>query len=618
METTSIGTEKAQWDLDVLYSGINDPRLDQDLSELIAREKKFYGDYKGRLAQKLGAAIVDYAEIGMLTNKLFLYLYLQQSLDVANGAVKAKIADVERAANATAGEFLTFFTLELVGLDDGTLQKFYASDPIVKKHQPWIEHARIFKPHLLSEPVEGALTKRSPFGPGAWSEFFDEVEADLRFPFQNSQKTLTEMLDILTNSPDAGARASALETIHAGLGGPFAKYAAQTFYVVAGGEGVEIKERGYKSPMDPQNKSNRIPDAVVEALHIAVKDIGGPLAKRYYNLKARLLDMPKLAWSDRNAPMPFKDMATMPFDAAMALVIEAYQSFSPTLADIVRDLSNNHRIDAAATPGKRSGAFNYSVVLPGNIPSSFVLLNYLGSTRDVMTIAHELGHAVHGVLAGAAQGPLMSQAPIAYAETASVFGEMTTFNFLKKRLEAAGNPHALLALITSKIEDTLNSVVRQIGFSNFERQLHGMDADYHEWREPKKRSVEELDALWLTTLSELYGADGEVFTYKNAGHLWTYVAHFNRPFYVYGYAFGELLTHSLYAQQATLGDRFESLYLDLLRSGSTKNVVELLKPFNLDPVNPAFWADGLRVSLQAMIEQAEALAPRTKATPRIV
>ena len=202
----------------------------------------------------------------------------------------------------------------------------------------------------------------------------------------------------------------------------------------------------------------------------------------------------------------------------------------------------------------------------------------------------------------------MAGAPIAYAETASVFGEMTTFRFLKKQLQEKNDTKALLALVTGKIEGNINSVVRQIGFSNFERRLHGMDAGYKTWQEPKKLSADELDAIWLQTLKELYGADGEVFTYGDTAHLWTYVSHFHRPFYVYGYAFGELLTQSLYAQQEHFGDRFEPLYLDLLRSGSTKDVVQLLAPFELDPTKPDFWENGINVSLAAMIQEAEDLA----------
>ena len=225
-----------------------------------------------------------------------------------------------------------------------------------------------------------------------------------------------------------------------------------------------------------------------------------------------------------------------------------------------------------------------------------------------MTLAHEFGHGVHGILAGQAQGPLMFHAPIAYCETASVFAEMTTFSFLKDRLARSGDQKSLLALIMGKIDKMLNTVVRQIGFSNFERRLHGMNDSYKIWNEPTKLSVEELAATWLTTVRELYGDDGEVFRYQDMDLLWAYIPHFHSPFYVYGYAFGELLTQSLFAQRGKLGSNFEPLYLDLLRSGSTKDVVELLAPFALDPTTESFWSEGITGSLGALIDDAEEMS----------
>lgn len=607
MSELTVGADTTRWDLTVFYKAVDDPQIDIDVAELAKRAGDFHAAFKGQLADKLSEAIVAYGELDMLSNKVMIYLFLQQSLDVTNAPVKAKLAEVERILSQAQGGYLTFFDIELVALDDTTLERWYAKDPLVAKHKPWIDQHRIFRPHLLSEPVESALTKRSPFGVGAWAEFFDEAEADLRFDWRGDQKTLTEMIHIVSTSLVKTERAEAMKVMNAGLGGHFAKYAAQTLYIVAGDGGVEDKERKYKHPMEGRNKSNQIPDAVVDALHATVTEVGAPLIQRYYKLKAQLLGLPHLAWSDRNAPLPFSDTTIVPFVDATKTVLAAYESFSPTLAGLVRDFIAANRIDAPATPGKRGGAFNYSAVLPGHVPASFTFLNYLGAHRDVMTLAHELGHGVHGILAGKAQGPLMFHAPIAYCETASVFGEMTTFNFLKKELEKTGDKKALLALIAGKIEDTANTIIRQIGFSNFERRLHGMDPVYQTWFEPKKMSVEELNALWLTTLKEMYGAEGDVFTYQDTEHLWTYISHFHRPFYVYGYAFGELLTQGLYAKQSELGEKFEPLYLDLLSSGSTRDVVELLKPFGLDPTNKQFWADGIKVSLEAMIIEAEAL-----------
>ena len=608
MTTQTESTNEVRWDLGIFYSGITDPHLDSDLRDLATRAKDFEGAFKGHLADTLGSAIKDYAEIEMLAGKISSFLFLSESTDLANEAIKARHAEFQRKLSAIRGEYLTFFELELVELTDETLMSFYASDPVVSKHRPWIEHVRMFKPHFLTEPVESALTKRSPFDSGAWSEFFDEIEADLEFKFRGAKMNLTELVHLLTESKDADERAEALKCVNNGLRGPFAKYSAQTLYVVAGSKAVEDKERGYKHPMDFRNKANRIPDSVVDVLHDTVTTIGGPLTRRYYKLKAKHLGLSVLRWGDRNAPMPFADTTFVPFDEAAEIVTASYEGFSPTLAKIARGFFEHRRIDAPATKEKRHGAFNSSHVLPGGTAVSFTLMNYLGSNKDVMTLSHELGHGVHGILAGQAQGVLMFHAPIAYCETASVFGEMTTFSFLKNRLREKGDERSLLALVMAKIDGMINTVVRQIGFSNFERRLHGMDASYKTWESPAKLSVEKLNAIWLKTAQELYGEEGEIFTYENTDHLWAYISHFHGPFYVYAYAFGELLTQSLYAQRERLGSKFEPLYLDLLRSGSTKDVVEFLAPFGLNPMNSAFWEEGIAISLGALIKEAEELS----------
>src|SRR5882672_828095 len=608
MTNTIESTDLIRWDLSILYAGITDPRLDSDLSALTAMAKHFSLTYKGKLAELLGGAIRDYSEIEMLSGKITSYLFLRESTDLTNAAIKAKHAAFQRELSAIRGEHLTFFELELVQLGEDTLKTFYDRDPVVSKHRPWIEHIRTFKRHFLTEPVESALVKRSPFDSSSWSDFFDEVEADLNFEFRGSPKNLTEMMHVIAESKDAAERAEALQCVNGGLAGPFAKYAAQTLYMVAGLKAVEDKERGYAHPMDLRNKANRIPDSVVQVLHHAVTTLGGSLSRRYYKLKARHLGLPVLRWSDRNAPMPFADTTMIPFEEAADIVTSSYEGFSPTLTSIVKGFFAERRIDAPVLKEKRGGAFNSSHVLPGGKPVSYTLMNYLGSNKDVMTLAHELGHGVHGILAGEAQGPLMFHAPIAYCETASVFGEITPLTMLKDRLMRLGDKNSLLALIMEKIDSTINTVVRQIGFSNFERRLHGMDASYASWGEPRKQSVEELNAIWLETAQELYGKEGEIFSYENCDRLWAYIPHFHSPFYVYGYAFGELLTQSLFAQRQPLGAKFEPLYLGLLRSGATKDVVELLAPFGLDARNEAFWRDGITVSLGALIEEAEQLS----------
>jgi oligoendopeptidase F len=281
------------------------------------------------------------------------------------------------------------------------------------------------------------------------------------------------------------------------------------------------------------------------------------------------------------------------------MVVDGYYSFSPALGRMVERAAACGRLDVPAEPGRRGGAFNYTVILPGNQPISFVFQSYQGSSRDAMTLAHELGHYCHGLLAGEAQGALMYDAPMAYCETASVFGESVVFEHLLKQAEQSGNLNEQLVLLTDKANDILNTVVRQIGFSEFERRIHGVG---------RRLAPAEFDKIWVETAQALYGPDGDIFTYEDTDHLWTYVHHFHRPFYVYSYAFGELLTHSLRAKAGELGDRFEPLYLEMLQAGGTKEAVDLLAPFGLDPRDPEFWTNGLKISLQKVVEKAEAVA----------
>lgn len=588
-----------RWDLSPFYGGTNDKMLDDDIARYALKAQEFRDAFKGRLSDQLGAAVAAYADLATLSNRIGGYLFLLSSVNVGDASVNAKKADAQQKMRSADGEYLTFFELEIVGLKDEAIASQAEVDAVVRKHLPYLEQVRRFASHFLSEEVESALTKRGMFGPSSWTEFFDEVEDDLRFTFEGNSVTMKDAMHVMNNDPSSERRASALAAIDHGLAGRFEKYSAQSLWMVAGAKSVEDRERGYAHPMSARNLSNRISDDVVEALHVAVTEAASPLAKRHYRLKAKLLGMPILRWSDRNAPLPFSDSSVYPYEEAVRTVLAAYQTFSPTLASLVRSVVDSRRIDAPAVPKKSAGAYNLSLVLPDGKPISYVLLNYLGAGRDVMTIAHELGHAVHGLLAGEAQGALMQQAPTAYAETASVFGEMTTFNDLRSRLESRGDRKAALALLHDKIDDVLNTAVRQIGFSNFERRLHGAQ---------KKHSAQELSSSWLGTLHDLYGEDGDVFTYEHVDRLWSYISHFHRPFYVYGYSFGELLTQSLYAARPRIGAAFEPLYLDMLRSGGTKDAVSLLAPFGLNPNNTAFWTDGIDASLAVMVAEEERLA----------
>jgi len=597
-EKTVTGAENVRWDLSCMYAGLDDPQIDLDVTEAERLMAAFSDEFKGRLNVRLGDALERYAELTMLLNKVYCFLHLSKDVDLRVEVIKTKQRSIEERLARMEGEFLTFFDIELSNLDEADVQRQAEENPLAAKHLPMIKQMRLFKPHLLTEDIESALAKREPFGPSSWSSFYDEVESDLRFEFDDRSQTLSEMLTIAAYDPDGERRAEALHLIHEGLGGHFLKFATQTLNIVARSKGLETMERHYQSPMASRNMGNRMPDEVVNSLHEAVSETAGPLSRRYYAVKAAILGRKTLRWSDRNAPLPFKSDVAVTWDEARDIVIRAYSSFSPTLATLVARMFDERRIDAPLVEGKRSGAYCMSLVLPGNVPLSFNLLNFEGRDSDVRTMAHELGHAVHGLLAAKTQGVLQMHAPMAYAETASIFGEMVTFDFLLSLLRERGDKEAMLALLCEAAEDFLNSVVRQIGFSNFERRVH--DAG-------RRLSPEEMNAIWMETVYELYGRSDEVFTYEDAERLWAYVSHFHRPFYVYAYAAGKLFTDSLYALRERFGDRFEPMYLEILRAGSTKDANELLAPFGLKP-DREFWDSGIMANFGRLLDEIERLA----------
>lgn len=597
--TTPASSSNQRWDLSLFYRDLNDPQIDADLTTILALAKTFFETHKGKLSIQLDSALTDYITLTELVDKLTGYLFLIESQDQRNAAIKSRKKTIDIALAKASAEHLNFFDHEINSLEETTLAELAANNDVVARHMPFLRRIRMFKPHKLPEQIEQALDKRSPFGPGTWPEFFDKIEASLQFPFENKNLTLAEILNVLNNDADANKRAAALEALNKGLGGTFGEVAAQTLNVLIGASNLEDEERKYTHPMQARNMSNMLADDVVEALHTAVLETGAPLAQRFYKIKAKLLginESQKLRWSDRNAPLPFEDRSQTPYDTALDTVIDAYQAFSPTLAGLVKNIVDNKWIDAPSYEGKSSGAFNMSLTLPNHKGISYVLLNYLGSSRDIMTLAHELGHGVHGLLSGESQGVLMQHAPIAYAETASVFGERMTFERLLEKCRATGDKKALLALLTGKIDDILNTVVRQISFSDFERRTHAAG---------RTLSPAEYGTIWRDVTTAYYGKEGEVFTYENIDNLWAYISHFHRSFYVYGYACGELVTQSLYAARPELGEKFEPLYIELLRAGNTKPLHELLAPFGLDPTKPTFWKTALESGLEKMITEAE-------------
>lgn len=602
---TATGAESIRWNLDDLYTGLDDPKIDADLAALLKMAAEFAASHRGKLTTTLGAALTAKAEMSKLADRLIAYLMLRRSTDATNAKIQQRLGQVFEAWSEAEANHLTFFDHELVAIDEGTYRGILASDEVAGRHRSLLDYQRDNRDYLLEENVERALTLRDPYGPAEWSDYIAEMEAELRFDFDGNALTLPEILHVISNDADSDRRATALHTFSTKMRDcRFDKLMARTLNVVLGAKGVEDKERGYASPMSARNIGNRIDDQTVEALHEAVADAGATQARRYYRLLGAHLKISPLRWSDRNAPIPFADNRVIPWNECVETVLAAYGSFSATLRDLVRQMIERKWVDAPPYAGKTGGAFNFSILLPGDEARSYNFLNYLGSTRDVMTVAHELGHGVHGMLAAQTQGALMYRAPMAYAETASIFGEMTTFGYL---LEQTRTDEQRLALLMNKCSDHINSVVRQISFSNFERAIHAA-------RPKGKLTVEDYAEHWMNVTRAFYGQGGELFTYDDTDNLWAYVTHFLRPFYVYAYAFGELFTQSLYAVRQDFGSRFEGMYLDLLRAGGTKNAVELMEPFGLDPRQPDFWRKGIEGSVQTWLDEAEAISARLGVT----
>ena len=555
----------------------------------------FCETYKGNLATQLGDAVAAMREIDKLSSQLFAVLYFFKSQNTSDQNVQRAMGQISEAFATLTANYLQFFEHEVAKLNQADYDRQVAAHPVAKHHKPMLDRIRKEAKYMLDEPIERALSLRSPFGPSEWDEYFDEVEASLRFNFGGKKLTIIEILNILSEDRDPAVRRRALKSLNKELGKGLAPVMARAYNVTMGKKLVEDRERGYAHPMAARNIGNMVSDEVVDALHKAVSTEGAALAQRYYKLMAKWLGKKKLSWADRNAKVPLADDRLIPWDECKKTVIAAYSAFSPTLGKLVAEQLNSTRVDAPSYPGKESGAYNYSIETTKGV-RSYTLLNYNGSARDVATTAHELGHGVHGLLAGAAQGAMMMQAPMAYAETASIFGEMLTFNY---QMSQAKNDREKLALL-GKMSDFLNSVCRQISFSNFEQKCFAARAE-------GKLTVEQFNQIWADVTTEMYGAEGDVFTYGDTDHLWCYVSHFLRPFYVYAYAFGELLTQSLYAYKDQVPN-FEEKYLDLLRAGGTKDAVELLKPFGLDPTDPNFWVQGIRASMGQWMDEAEKLS----------
>ncbi len=584
-------TDLPVWDLGDLYASLTDPALRRDLDRAGQEAQALQARYEGKLAglsgADLGAAIAAYEALQDTLGRIMSFAGLVHAGDVNDPKIAQFYQTMQERVTDISGA-LVFFTLEINRIDDAVLDQ-QLKDPALAHYGPWLRDLRVYRPHQLSDDIEKLLHEKYVAGRGAWCRLFEQTNAGLRFPVGNQELTSAEVFNLLS-APDRAKRQEAAESIAKTLKTALPTLALIYNTLVKDKE-IEDRWRGYARPISSRNLANCVEDEVVDALISAVKGSYASISHRYYALKARWLGLDTLEYWDRNAPLLGDDDRTIAWPEARDTVLSAYAQFSPRLAEIGRRFFDNAWIDAGVRPGKSPGAFAHPTV-PSAHP--YLLLNYQGRTRDVMTLAHELGHGVHQVLAGP-QGVLMSDTPLTLAETASVFGEMLTF---RKLLERETDPARRKIMLAGKVEDMINTVIRQTAFAEFERRVH-------DERREGELTPERIGEIWLEIQAESLGpairfAPGyEVY--------WSYIGHFiHTPFYVYAYAFGDCLVNSLYAAYQKSGDGFAERYLEMLSAGGTRRHKELLAPFGLDASDSAFWSRGLSV-IGGFIDELEAM-----------
>jgi oligoendopeptidase F len=569
-----------EWNLADLYDGPDAPALEADVQEAANRAKAFNGRFAGTLAgldgATLGEAIAEYEAIDDIAGRVMSYAQLYFAADVGDAERARFHQTMHERINALSTDTL-FFTLELNRLDEAVLEAQLAV-PAAGRYRPWIRDVRAYLPHQLSDDLEKLLHEKSVAGRAAWVRLFEETIAGLRFRVGAEDLAVADVLDQLSDS-DAKVRRRAAKAIGKGLGANVRLFALIT-NTLAKDKEIEDQWRAFPRPVSSRNLANQVEDEVVDALVAAVRDLYEPLAHRYYRLKAKWFGKRKIDYWDRNAPLPDDDDKRYGWDEARALVLGAYGDFAPEMADVASQFFERRWIDARLRPGKDPGAFSHPTV-PSAHP--YILMNFHGRARDVMTLAHELGHGVHQVLA-AGQGGLMADTPLTTAETASVFGEMLTF---RSMLDGETSPKRRRTLLAGKVEDMLNTVVRQIAFHEFERRVH-------DERRGGELSAERLGDIWMDVQTESLGPAIRFDDGYRA--FWTYIPHFvHTPFYVYAYAFGDCLVNSLYDVFLESETGFQERYLDMLAAGGTRRHKELLAPFGLDATDPGFWKRGLGV-----------------------
>ncbi|MBC7150896.1 MAG: M3 family oligoendopeptidase [Rhizobium sp.] len=584
------------WNLTHLYPSQTSEIFLADLQRAETDSLAFEAKWKGKLTEAaatvgergLAAALREMDALEDLLGRVASYAGLTYYSDMTNAANGKFFGDVQAKLTDISAHLL-FFPLELNRVDDAIVDAGMEKDPALAHYRPWIVDLRKDKPFQLEDRIEQLFLEKSMTGAAAFNRLFDETLASLRFKIGEQELPLEATLNMLQDA-DPEIREQAAKALSQTFKDNIRIFTLVT-NTLAKDKEISDRWRGFEDIADSRHLANRVEREVVDALAEAVREAYPRLSHRYYAMKAKWLGMEQMNSWDRNAPLPETPDRLIPWNEAKDTVLSAYRAFAPEMAEIAGRFFDEQWIDAPARAGKAPGAFAHPTV-PSAHP--YVLLNYLGKPRDVMTLAHELGHGVHQVLAGA-QGPLMCQTPLTLAETASVFGEMLTFRTL---LDRTADKRERKAMLAQKVEDMINTVVRQIAFYEFERKVHTA-------RKEGELTAEKIGELWLSVQSESLGPAIRIS--EGYETWWAYIPHFiHSPFYVYAYAFGDCLVNSLYAAYQNAEEGFQQKYFELLKAGGTKHHSELLAPFGLDATDPSFWAKGLSM-IEGLIDELEAL-----------
>jgi oligoendopeptidase F len=588
--------ELPTWKLQDLYPSATSTAFTADMEKAGRQAIAFEEKWKGKLAdaatkkgaEGIGQALKEYEALDDIIGRLGSFAGLTYFSDTSN-PVNGKLYGDAQTKITEFSSHLLFFALELNRIDDAVINACMANDPDAGHYRPWLIDLRKDKPYQLEDKLEQLFLEKSMTSAAAFNRLFDETIADLRFEVDGEKLPLEVTLNMLQEK-DPEVRHKAAMALAKTFKENLRIFALIT-NTLAKDKDISDRWRGFEDIADTRHLANRVEREVVDALAAAVKEAYPRLSHRYYKMKAKWLGMDQMNFWDRNAPLPETSNAVISWNEAKDTVLSAYGNFAPEMAAIAKRFFDEQWIDAPVRPGKAPGAFAHPTV-PSAHP--YVLVNYLGKPRDVMTLAHELGHGVHQVLAGA-QGALMCQTPLTLAETASVFGEMLTFRAL---LDKTKDKRERKAMLAQKVEDMINTVVRQIAFYEFERKVHTA-------RKAGELTSDDMGELWLSVQSESLGPAIKIS--EGYETYWAYIPHFiHSPFYVYAYAFGDCLVNSLYAVYQKADKGFQEKYFELLKAGGTKHHSELLKPFGLDATDPSFWSKGLSM-IEGLIDELEAL-----------